>query len=63
MGEEMRIIYRSIEDSYGENVNKMKLFEKTSWKISSQKNRRIFLLRCKTEKNTPTFLNFKKHHV
>lgn len=63
MGEKM-LTYKSLEDSFGKDTtNFLKAFENLTRKIAIQKNRRIFLLRCKHEKLQPTFLNLKVSHI
>ncbi|XP_060518421.1 uncharacterized protein LOC132697147 [Cylas formicarius] len=56
--------YQTIRANYGqEAVNLMKRYANLSQKIAKQKNRRIFLLRCKHDKLTPVFLNINLKHV
>lgn len=56
--------YHQIKMSYSETtVKMMKETTKFNMKLANQKNRRIFLLRCKTEDLTPTFLRFKTKHI
>lgn len=63
MGENM-LSYFKIQENFGENaVALIKLLSKLHSQQSKQKNRRIFLLRCKNEKLTPTFLNIKTNHI
>ena len=63
MGENM-LTYINIATTYGqESVNSLKYFSKVTLNLCKQKNRRIFLLRCKNENVTPTFLNLKTKHI
>lgn len=58
------LTYDSLEESYGHDIVKtLKNYETTTRKIVKLKNRRIYLLRCKTEDVTPNFLKLKLSHV
>lgn len=63
MGENM-LNYKNIATNYGETaVLHMKLYAKLLSQLCKQKNRRIFLLRCKNDDIIPTFLKFKTTHI
>ena len=55
---------KSIRTSYGlDCAEKLKTLSKAYCKLAKQKNRRIFLLRCKHMNVQPMFLNFKVSHI
>ena len=63
MGENMHF-FETIRKQYGKDiVQAMKLFSKTYNKLVNLRNRRNFLLRCRTEDIIPSFLNFKANHL
>lgn len=58
------LTYRQLTDLYGRHaVGSLKEYENCSRRLTKLKNRRIFLLRCKHEGVTPTFLSFNFSHV
>lgn len=63
-GDDSCNIYSQIRQQYGnETLQLLKHFSKLNVTLAKQKNRRIFLLRCKHLEVTPTFLNFRTQHV
>jgi len=55
---------QDIQNTYGiECTNQLRNISTTYRKIANQKNRRIFLLRCKHTNVFPKFLNFKVTHI
>lgn len=58
------LTYKDLTNTFGRDVVcNLKKYENISRKLANLKNRRIFLLRCKTEKIQPTFLNFNCKHI
>lgn len=56
--------FTTIGDLYGDHtVQLLKHFSRLNIELAKQKNRRIFLLRCRHSELTPTFLNFKTEHL
>lgn len=56
--------YQYIRAHHGEDtIQLLKQFSYFNETLARQKNRRIFLLRCKHMHLTPTFLNFKTEHL
>lgn len=58
------ITLNNIKETYNnETYLTVKEFMKNTNKLISQKNRRIFLLHCKTNSLNPTFMNFNFRHI
>jgi len=56
--------FQEITTTYGHHVTEeMKKYSQTLETIIKQKNRRIFLLRCKNTNTYPKFLNIKLEHI
>lgn len=63
MVENMGFILRDIKNLYNQDIfETCKKLTKLHQKLNQQKNRRIFLLKCKNEGISPKFLNFKTNH-
>lgn len=55
---------QNIQSTYGQDVaTNMRNTSRMYQKLAKQKNRRIFLLRCKHTNAMPTFLNFNVSHI
>lgn len=64
MGETMQKFFQSIRQNYGEEITfKMKEYLNINTKLAKQKNRSIFLLRCKHDEVMPTFLQINVKHI
>lgn len=63
MGEKM-LSYKNIAKDFGETaVQQMKSYSKKCLQQCKQKNRRIYLLRCRDDNVIPTFLKLKTKHI
>lgn len=56
--------YSNIRQQFGDQtLQLLKRFSRLNTTLAKQKNRRIFLLRCKHSDLTPSFLNLKTQHI
>lgn len=58
------MFFQEVRENYGNhNLQKLKQISSTYTNLAKQKNKRIFLLRCKNEDVYPTFLNINVNHI